>query len=339
MKGWLGLKMPASSSKRLSVDDAQGLALLLENGFTYRQAEEILRSKKNAVVFDEIAKELEASKDMSEVLCHHMPISYEYCMQDLMDFLPFAETLGVASKIIRQEKAEKTFLMKGLVYPIGLLCGVSGGIFLFDRTVFPVMMDLLMGFQENGASLVMMKNVLEYGTTLLFSGVAVMMAGVLWALSPSRAADTYCRLAVKYPGCFLVQYASRRFAMFFKICLEKGAATKDTIEMMKVMRGRPLTTCIAKELEKSFLAGESFATAITSPYLDPSLAASFRLAMYTDNAICMLEGYLSMCDMRVERQMKIIVTCIRLVSYAAVGGVIVAVYKVLMLPMGMLQQL
>lgn len=321
------------------MDDASGLAALLDSGFSFQQAEEILRDAKNGCVLDMIMQKLADSVPVEEALLPYMPLSYAGYLQDFMRYLPMTEAMVIAAKIVQEECEEKAFLIKGLLYPLGLLVGVSTGVFLFDRTVLPTMMDLLLGFQESSGSLLVMKKVLEGGTLLLFLSVMSSLLLAVYWLSPLHIAHTYQYFAKRFPGCFLVQYASMRFAICYRICLEKGIATRTTLQMMQEMHGRPLTQFIAKELDRSFMAGCDFSEAIVSPYIEPSLAASFRLAMYMDDAVVMLDGYLKMCRNRMERQLKKIVSLIRLAAYGAVGIIIVVVYRVLMLPMSMLQQL
>ncbi|NLH92563.1 MAG: hypothetical protein GX481_08975, partial [Atopobium sp.] len=96
---------------------------------------------------------------------------------------------------------------------------------------------------------------------------------------------------------------------------------------------------LAEEIEKSLLAGDKFETAVDSPYLDPVLARFMKIAVYASDMEQMMSGYLELCRDRIRRQCRRLTRTIQLVSYAAIGVILILVYQLLMLPLTVMSQM
>lgn len=325
--------------KVLSESDTGSLAALMDSGFTLSDAMKILENDENSDVFECIRDRLQNGEELRTFIAAFVPLSYGKYLPDFLRFLPVLESLQLTGEILRKQKEEQDRLLRGLGYPFLLMAGMSVGILLFNRLVLPAMTALMGSFQSADRSTFLLQKAAGIFSSLLFLAVCFTAAALAFLLSGKRIVRTYCFLSARRSGCLLVQYASRQFASIYLQCLQRRVSTRESIAIMKEMKGRPLPAFIAGELEKSFLSGASFADAVRSPYLESGLAGFFRLSLYTDNTEEMLKGYLSMCEKRTEMQIRRLTGVIRLISYAAAGIVIIAVYRILMMPMSLLQTL
>lgn len=325
--------------KVLQESDAEALNAMMDSGFSFADASHILETPRNREVFAEIRSRLERGEMLGSFIGGFMPAAYARYLPELLKFLSVPESLALTREMIERQKQETGKLVRALLYPCLLLSGMSAGLLLFNRTVLPSMLSLLRSFHEESGGIVIVQTAAEIFSVVLFLVMVLTGAACLFFLSRRRVVATYCFFAEHRSGGLLVQYASRQFAGIYLQCIRRRISTRESIAIMKEMKEKPLTAFIAAELEKSFLEGKAFEKAVCSPYLEAGLAGFFRMALYTDNTEQMLKGYLAMCEKRTEAQIRRLTVVIQLFCYGAVGAVIVAVYRILMMPMSLLQSL
>ena len=260
-------------------------------------------------------------------------------MQNFLQFLPLLECIQLSIEIIRKQEKAQIQLRKGLVYPLCLLFGAGAGILLFNRTVLPAMLRLMSGFPMQDASFYLVQKVVEWILEAGMYCLSVFVFLLYVCTRRSRIVHTYCLCAKHGKNSLFVQYVSYQFVQYYEEFVKKKISTRRSIEILKCMKTQPVIVFLAEEMEKKFLSGETFQQTIESVYIEDTLARFFKVAVYSSKVEEMLEGYLHLCQTRIEKQIRQFTRVVQIISYTMIGILIVFVYRILMLPMTMLQNI
>lgn len=319
--------------------NTEGIVSLMENGFSLQDAMEVLQDQKSKSVFMKIREHLQKGENVSDFFAMYLPGQYAGYFSGFIRFMPFTESLSLSMHILEKEKKNREKLIRGILYPLLLMLGMSAGIFVFNLIVLPKMLSLMEGFHMETTGYAHVQSLLQIMTTviclLVFSG----MIAAAYCLQKSRIKGTYRLVARKMPNSLLVQIASRDFIRFFLECIERESSTYNALQALKTIEQKPLVGMIAAELDQALMAGKSFAEAVHCQYVEEKLEKFFRIAILSEDCAKMLQGYLDMCDTRLNQQIKRFSTIVQLCSYLIIGFVLIMVYRILMMPMSMLQQM
>ena len=102
---------------------------------------------------------------------------------------------------------------------------------------------------------------------------------------------------------------------------------------------RPVVSYIAANLDASMRQGESLEEAADTALLESSLSRFMKTAVYSSDCERMLEGYLEMTRVRTETQIRRFSRTVQFVSYLMIGIMIVLMYRLLLMPVNMMQQM
>ena len=150
---------------------------------------------------------------------------------------------------------------------------------------------------------------------------------------------SYSFMAKRFPESLLTQYASAEFIRFYLSFMRVNPSTYECMNVLKHMKDKPLVSLIAEVLDVRLLKGESFESALQTPYIEKALLRFFRIAVHASDTEAMLEGYLAMVEERRNRQIRRLTVLIQLAAYSLIGIVIITVYRILMIPMAMMRSI
>lgn len=316
-----------------------GIKGLMKNGFSLQEAMEILDDDGHHAVFEEIRGRLENGGNASLFFHRYCPRAYAAYFSGFIRYLPFAESLELCAVICEKEDAGKRKIVRGMVYPVMLMLGMSAGIAVFNMVIMPRMLGLMSGFHMDTGGYETVRNVIWAGSALIMLGSTAGLLAALYALDRRHIVSTYRLIASCFPDSLLIRYASADFARFFLECVRTGTSTNASMQILKEMEMKPLTAFIAAQMDESLNRGEGFEKAVDSPYLEKTLIRFFRTAMYSSDCERMLAAYLQTSDLRTDSDIRKFSVIVQLFCYAAVGLVLIFVYQILMMPMSMLQQI
>ncbi len=318
---------------------AQGISTLMRSGFSLQEAMRILESKENASVFTVIRSHLEKGESAKQFMKGLMPDAYALFFSGFIAYLPFADALEVSIRIADEQGKKKKELVKGLLYPLVLLAGVLAGTLLFCMTILPRMIELMEGFRVDASSTVLMRDILVLAVSAAIAVSVLCMCTAVFLLRPARIRKTYAYLAAKLPDSLPVQYASAQFIRFFREYMHCASSTREGLLILKDLASQPLVSHIAGELDRQLLEGTSFEKAVETPLIEKKLTRFFRTAVYASDCVRMLDGYLAMCDERTDAQIRRFSQAVQIFSYSLIGITVVLAYRVLLIPMTVIQGL
>lgn len=311
----------------------------MENGFSFTDTLQILKTKRNERRITQVLEKLEQGQTFKEVFSLLLPHCYRRYFNNFIRYLPVLESMRISVELATHEEKMKQKMMKDMVYPVVMLFVMFIGMYLFNGFVFPQMMTLMTSFEINVSSYYFLRSLIQllsWLVTILF-----VVGMLLWVVfqEPNRKCWLY-RVLVKYvPDSLMVQKASAEFARYFLECVRVRISTKQTMKILLDMKEKPLVRLIAQELNDTLSKGESFEVTLHTPFVEHALQQFFQIALHGSNCEKMLEGYLVMNQQRHIKQVRIFTRSVQLSCYGAIGLILLVVYQILMLPMQMLQNI
>ena len=311
----------------------------MENGFSFTDTLQILKTKRNERRITHVLEKLEQGQTFKEAFSLLLPHCYRRYFNNFIRYLPVLESMRISVELATHEENMKQKMMKDMVYPVVMLFVMFIGMYLFNGFVFPQMMTLMTSFEINVSSYYFLRSLIQllsWLVTILF-----VVGMLLWVVfqEPNRKCWLY-RVLVKYvPDSLMVQKASAEFARYFLECVRVRISTKQTMKILLDMKEKPLVRLIAQELNDALSKGESFEVTLHTPFVEHALQQFFQIALHGSNCEKMLEGYLVMNQQRHIKQVRIFTRSVQLSCYGAIGLILLVVYQILMLPMQMLQNI
>ena len=311
----------------------------MENGFSFTDTLQILKTKRNERRITQVLEKLEQGQTFKEAFSLLLPHCYRRYFNNFIRYLSVLESMRISVELATHEEKMKQKMMKDMVYPIVMLFVMFIGMYLFNGFVFPQMMTLMTSFEINVSSYYFLRSLIQllsWLVTILF--VVGMLFWVVF-LEPNRKCWLY-RVLVKYvPDSIMVQKASAEFARYFLECVRVRISTIQTMKILLDMKEKPLVRLIAQELNDALSKGESFEVTLHTPFVEHALQQFFQIALHGSNCEKMLEGYLVMNQQRHIKQVRIFTRSVQLSCYGVIGLILLVVYQILMLPMLMLQNI
>lgn len=311
----------------------------MDNGFTLQEAMNLLENSSNRIVFQSIRNRLESGEGINEAFHNCCPKIYRRYFEGFILYLPFLKSLTLSMHTVEAEEQQKKQLEKGLMYPCGLFLATIAGMILFNELCFPPLLSMMKGFHVSMGGYQYFHQIVRIVSVVLITVLILVTVLLLWFSRENHLVQGY-RIAKKVnPNSFLIQYASMDFIRFYLECIKMGIHTRECLQIIGSIEHKPLIVFLAKEMERELMNGEKFETAAESPYLDAALSRFMKIAVYASDMERMLDGYLLMCRDRIQRQCKKMTRIIQLVSYSAIGLILVLVYQLLMLPLMVMAQM
>lgn len=324
---------------RLRKEDCKSLVHLMENGFSLSDSMEILDERYTHAIFRNIRQKLSNGEPVVNFFGNYCPKDIQQYFTSFIRYMSFDQALGASITIIEKMEEEKKMIIKGMLYPVLLFIGVIAGIGIFAQYVLPSLISMMSGFHIDGSGYALMQKVILTGSRLFMILLFLTLCIIMISLHSSNIVKTYRRISSFKDNAILVQYASSDFARFYLECERRGMSTSAILSILRQTKDKPLVAYIASEMDGHLLKGESFEEAVKACHVEKALLKFFRIAVYASDCTSMLEGYLDMVHIRTAAAIRRFSHCIQLVSYASVGIVLIFVYRVLMMPITMLQNI
>jgi competence protein ComGB len=333
--------LTAGRPKRISIDrlDCEGIAGLMENGFTLKEALSLLEDRKNRDCFREIQNRLENGEKISEFFHQYCPKVYRSYYSCFAACVPFLESLRLSMAVVAEEEQQKRMYRKGLLYPCLLFLASLAGVVLFNELCFPALLSLADSFRISGPDYRRMQGIIRFATAAAAAVILVLAVLFAYYSRPQNQVRGYQIASRWHVFPVLRQHASADFVRFFRQCQKTGIRTREAMVLLKSMEQKPLVRFLAESIDRSLQQGQKMETAMQDPHIDSTLARFFTIAVYSSNLERMLDGYLEMSCARIKRHCRMITVAVQTASYLSIGAVIIVVYQLLMMPLSILAQL
>lgn len=332
-------RFPRRRAKKLSKETLTAIAALMDNGFSLQQTFSILEDDSVKDIFAKIRSRLEKGEAISDFLCEYTPAVYGRYLSGFLMYMPFYHALSLSIRIADDDDRNQNELLKGLLYPVLLMAGMLSAASVFSLTILPAMISLLEGFHLHDQSYALMKTAIPAASLTILGLLAAAAAAALIMTRPKHIVSSYCFCLRFFRDSLPVQIASRNFTRFFLECLRRKVPTIQCMDILQHIPGRPVVSYIASCLDEDMKQGASLEKAADSRLLESSLSRFMKTAVYASDSEKMLEGYLEMTRLRTETQIRRFSRTVQFISYLLIGILIVLMYRLLLMPMNMMQQI
>ena len=332
-------RFPRRRAKKLSKETLTAVAALMDNGFSLQQTFSILEDESLRDVFETIRSRLENGEAISDFLCEYTPSVYSRYLSGFLMYMPFHQALTLSIQIADDDDRNQNELLKGLLYPVLLMAGMLAAASAFSLTILPAMISLLEGFHLHDQSYAFLKTAVPAASLTVLGLLAAGIIAAFIMTRPKHIVSSYCFCLRFFRDSLPVQITSRNFTRFFLECLRRRVSTIQCMSILQNIPGRPVVSYIASCLDADMKQGSSLEKAADSRLLESSLSRFIRTAVYASDTEKMLEGYLEMTRLRTETQIRRFSRTVQFISYVLIGILIVLMYRLLLMPMNMMQQI
>ena len=311
----------------------------MTNGFSLQDALEVLEDDKNSTCITMIRERLERGELFSTIFRTVIPPGISAYFDGFSLFLPFLDSLQIALELYRKEKKERQILVKGLLYPFGLLIATGGGVFLFSAMIMPAMLGMMRQFEADTAGYERLLSVLQGMFTIFLLLAFAAGCAAFYVYREKKAAMLYDRISSRFPDSFVSAAGSQQFCRFYLECIRHGVPTQRALRILSSLTKKPVVSFIAASLDRQLSQGTDMQKAFQSSRTESRLKRMFRIAVYSSDSEKMLEGYLAMAAVRNEKRIRRFTRILQLVCYGMIAVILVSIYQILLMPVSVIQTL
>ncbi|MBQ6489658.1 MAG: type II secretion system F family protein [Solobacterium sp.] len=319
--------------------DCEGILSLLNAGFSLRQCLHVLEDERNTECFAKMRSQLENGEPGDRVMTDFCPDKYRRYLEGFIQVLPVKKALGLSIRMANARQASRKQYLSQAAYPLSMFLLMLCGCLLFSEFCFPALLSMMEGFRIDLSFYSRIASAVRLVSSSLLAFVIIVL--ILTAVCTRRKyrIKAYCFIASKGILPVIREYVSARFILFYTQCIEMDLHTMQSLQILKSLDSQPLIRMLAAGMDEALRDGNAFEEAMHSRYLDPSLYRFMRIAVHTEGAGNMMNSYLQMSSLRMQRKLKRYSEVIRLVSYAGVGVMLIIVYRILMMPLSVLSDI
>lgn len=337
-KKWLSIKNSFRKIK-LNEFDLQAIYEMLSCGFPLSQAINLLINDKNRKVFENIQAYLETGTDVSIFFANYLKNDFAKHFNCFIPFESFNNSLGLAINLVFDDRKTAKMYQKNLQYPLIIFITLILGVYMFDMLVFPSLLDILKQFNSDDRIAMMLKGCLDFFCLGSLFTILIVLIIFMIVTKPSMQVKSYCFLHRFMHHSVIDNFISYDFVRYFKKCYEQGLSTRRILQIMKELKAKPLLVYLANIIDGKLSSGIVLEKAFDSEYIDEVLYRFMMLAVNTSSLDNILDSYLRLSEMKVEKSCKKVGIIMQLSSYIIITIVLIFIYQVLFLPLNIISSL
>lgn len=294
---------------------------------------QMIKSRNNSKIIDSILNSLSSGKTIEESISNYLPKQLNSYIKPLLKHMSFSSALDLSLAFYVENKTSEKKISNSIAYPLALLFASLTGLYIFDLYGIDSIINLLDTFNSDLSSFISLRMMIKVVIYILYFAMLIISCLLLFFTREKRIVFLYIFLSKYLPNSLIQSYYSKQFVSLFIICDEKGYKTKETIEILNSMKNKPITSFLAYQLNETLLMGEELNKAIDCHYFDEVLARYIKIGIYSNDFINVLNSYIELVKLKIDKKMKEYTLLIQLITYLIIGMIIIFVYQVLFLPM------
>lgn len=318
---------------KFSIDDLVYLNYLLSSNIPFNTCLELLDNKRNRNKFKDIKERLSNGELIEKIIVKYLPSSISTYMECLLSTLSFNLSLDLSLRFYEKNKNSSDSLLTKIAYPCILLFITITALYLFDLYGLDSIFNLVSSFNEDMKLYSDIRLVFRYSITVIYYLMLVAIFLTIYFLKPTKMAYLYLFLSKHFPNSLLCTYYSEQFVSLLLICISRGYGSKQSIELLKSMKNKPVISLMAFHLEDSLLQGNSLNEAVKQKYFDNSLSRFIKISSFSNEYELILKSYVELSNQKIIRKMKQYSNTIQISTYIIIGTIIVFIYQILFMPM------
>ncbi|MBQ3385037.1 MAG: type II secretion system F family protein [Erysipelotrichaceae bacterium] len=255
-----------------------------------------------------------------------------------LQFISLDKSIRITENEMKVQRQLRQKIVSKTSYQFILIISSMAILVLFTNVVMPTMLNSI--------------DISNRKTTVIitaFSIINVIKNTVIILLLLSILIITWIRIRKReeYVWIFLHKYhmdgfarmlITYSFASKLVILLKNGVSIVDSVRILRFQNSNALIRLLAYHFDETLLNGERFEKSLDMDYFDDRFHSLCLFGLKSDDFGEALEDYIVMTESKVENFVGKTVFVFQGVCYLFVAVIIVMAYRVLMLPLEMLQQ-
>lgn len=321
------------SNERLKMDDMTYLSKLLDTNLPISQCLTLIENTKNSKILKTISTRLDHGEVLENIIDKHIPKEIEAFVDALLLSLPFNQALSLSLKFYHDHNSDKNELLVSLAYPCILLFITISALYLFDLYGIDAIFSLIASFESNITIFKDLRVLFRIMINVIYFGILLTTLLIVLFIQPKRIVLLYIFISKYFPNSLFNIYYSQEFMALLKICLDSGFKTRQSLELLKAMKSKPIISFLAFHLDESLSEGETMKEAASKNYYDQALKKFIKIGNYTSDFSNIISTYVDYSRQRVKTRLKTYATTIQIATYSIIGVIVVFIYQILFMPM------
>lgn len=317
----------------LTIEDMLYLCKLLNTNLSLNDCFDLLNNSKNNKIFEKIKNRLHEGQLIENIIIEYTPAQLSSYLEALLSSLSFTTALKLSLDFYEKENENKNSLLNAILYPSILLFLTITALYLFDLYGLDSLFSLMGTFSDDINIYHNIRVLFRIIITIIYYGFMIFVFIIIYFRQPKRITLLYIFISKYFSNSLFNIYYCEQFVSLLLICVNHGYKTKESLQLLKKMKSKPIVAFLAFHLDDYLLKGESFKEAVKQNYYDISLSKYIKLANYTNDFSNIINSYLLITREKIKRKMKQFALTIQLTTYLIIGAIIIFIYQLLFMPM------
>ena len=317
----------------LTIEDMLYLCKLLNTNLSLNDCFDLLSNSKNNKIFEKIKNRLHEGQLIENIIIEYTPAQLSSYLEALLSSLSFTTALKLSLDFYEKENENKNSLLNAILYPSILLFLTITALYLFDLYGLDSLFSLMGTFSDDINIYHNIRVLFRIIITIIYYGFMIFVFIIIYFRQPKRITLLYIFISKYFSNSLFNIYYCEQFVSLLLICVNHGYKTKESLQLLKKMKSKPIVAFLAFHLDDYLLKGESFKEAVKQNYYDISLSKYIKLANYTNDFSNIINSYLLITREKIKRKMKQFALTIQLTTYLIIGAIIIFIYQLLFMPM------
>lgn len=320
-------------NERLQMEDITYLSKLLDTNLSISQCFQLIENKKNKAILETINSKLNKGELIEKIIINHLPKEIESYVQGLLLSLSLSKALSLALKFQNDNTNDKNELLVSLAYPCILLFITISALYLFDLYGIDAIFSLIVSFDSDISIYKDLRILFRIIINIIYFSILIGTLLTILFMQPKRIILLYIFVSKYLPNSLFNVYYSQEFMALLKICVDSGFKTKQSLELLKSMKSKPVISFLAFHLDESLMEGETMKEATSKNYYDQALKRFIKIANYTSDFSNVIASYVDFAKQRVKTKLKRYALTVQIATYSMIGLIVVFIYQILFMPM------
>ena len=321
------------SEERFSMEDMLYLSRLLKTSLPLNECLSLIETGKNGKVIRRMKERMKAGDLIEESVKDYLPKRLETYVLALLNSLPFSSALSLSLQFLEDREKERGELIKALAYPCLLLFLTISALYLFDLYGIDSIFTLIRSFEGDISFYDDLRLLFRIAVRMIYFAVIILSVLLLIGSRPKNLVMLYIFLSRHFPNSLLNICYSAEFMSLFLICISNGFHTRESLNLLKNMKMKPIISFLAFHLDEKLMEGEMLKEAVKQDYYDSALTRFIKIANYTGDFESIIRSYVQLSSQRVSARLKRYTLTLQLFTYILIGMIIIFIYRILFMPM------
>lgn len=317
----------------LSIEDMMYLSRLLNTNLSLNNCFDLLGNSRNMKIFEKIKTRLQKGELIENIIIEYTPVEIRSYLDALLSSLSFNIALKLSLDFYEKQNENKNSLVNAILYPSILLFLTITALYLFDLYGLDSLFSLMGSFSNDINIYHNIRVLFRIVITVIYYGFLISVLIIIYYRQPKRITLLYIFISRYFSNSLFNIYYCEQFMSLLLICVDYGYKTKESLQLLKKMKSKPIVAFLAFHLDDYLLKGESLKEAVKQKYYDSSLSRYIKLANYTNDFSNIINSYLLITREKIKRKMKQFALTIQLTTYMIIGAIIIFIYQLLFMPM------